>query len=189
MIFALITVVITVHAFVFYSLYVINGNSFMQITGENSVLSAINAMGGVYMLGKAVPIWAVILIEFCIAYTLAVLVGSPLSFKLVCRLFSIGEVHHVIFDTAMVVATVCIMCPSMSFIAAILYYPYETAEFSVFTLLAEWLKLICFNLPFAFFSQLLFIQPFVRKVFKLIFSKDIAARKSAEKNGGNAVKA
>ena len=63
-IFALITVVITVHAYVFYSLYVINGNTFMQITGEGSVLSAISKMGGVSVLGKAIPIWAVVLIEF-----------------------------------------------------------------------------------------------------------------------------
>lgn len=57
MIFALITVVITVHAYVFYSLYVINGKMFMDITGENSVISAINAMGGVSVLGKNIPIW------------------------------------------------------------------------------------------------------------------------------------
>ena len=40
MIFALITVVITVHAYVFYSLYVIHGNMFMEIAGESpSMLS------------------------------------------------------------------------------------------------------------------------------------------------------
>ena len=181
MIFALITVVITVHAYVFYSLYVINGNTFMQITGKDSVLGAINAMGGVSVLGKTVPIWAVVLIEFCFAYTLEVLLGSPLSFRLVCRVFKFGDVHPVIFETAIITATVGIMCPSMSFIAAILYYPYGMVDFNMFTLLANWLKLVCFNLPFAFFSQLLFIQPFVRTVFKFIFSKDIAARAASEK--------
>ena len=179
MIFALITVVITVHAYVFYSLYVINGKMFMDITGENSVISAINAMGGVSVLGKNIPIWGVVIVEFCFAYLLEIIVGSPLSFKLVCRVFKPGEIHPVIFETAIITATVGIMCPSMSFIAAILYYPYGMAEFSIFTLLANWLKLVCFNLPFAFFSQLLFIQPFVRTVFKTIFSKDIAARKAA----------
>ena len=78
------------------------------------------------------------------------------------------------------------MCPSMSLIAAVLYYPYGMVDFNIFTLLANWLKLVCFNLPFAFFSQLLFIQPFVRTVFKFIFSKDIKARAAAE---NNAVKA
>ena len=64
MVFAFITVVITVHAYVFYSLYVIHGNMFMQITGEIGVIAAINKMGGVPVFGKPVPIWAVVLIEF-----------------------------------------------------------------------------------------------------------------------------
>ncbi len=176
MVFAFITVVITVHAYVFYSLYVINGSTFMTATGEKSVLSAIDKMGGVQVLGRAIPIWGVVLIEFLLAYTLEVLVGSPMSFKLVCRVFKPGDVHPVIFETAIITATVGIMCPSMSFLAAILYYPYNMVDFNVFTFLGNWLKLVCFNLPFAFFSQLLFIQPLVRTVFKTIFAKDIAAR-------------
>jgi len=78
-------------------------------------------------------------------------------------------------------ATVLVMCPIMSFIAAILYYPYEFIEFNVIHFLAEWLKLVCFNFPFAFFSQLFFIQPIVRTVFKFVFKKDIEKRnKEAE---------
>ena len=46
----------------------------------------------------------------------------------------------------------------------------------MFTLLANFLKLVCFNFPFAFFTQLFFIQPLVRTVFKVLFHKDIAAR-------------
>ena len=60
------------------------------------------------------------------------------------------------------------MCPAMSFIAAWLYYPYY-AGFNIITLLANWIKLVCFNFPFAYFSQLFFIQPLVRTIFKLIF--------------------
>ena len=43
-------------------------------------------------------------------------------------------------------------------------------------MLASWLKLVCFNFPFAFFTQMYFIQPFVRTLFKAIFAKDIKAR-------------
>lgn len=43
------------------------------------------------------------------------------------------------------------------------------------TLLANWLKLVCFNFPVAFFTQLFFIQPFVRTVFKVLFKKDMEA--------------
>ena len=168
MIFALITVVITVHAYVFYSLYVINGSTFMSLTGESSVIKAINAMGGVSMFGQAVPVWAIVLIEFGCAYLLEVLLGSPLSFKFACKVFNPQETHPVLFETAIICATVGIMCPAMSFLAAFMYYPYYSG-FNFLTLLANWLKLVCYNFPFAFFTQLFFIQPFVRTLFKLIF--------------------
>ena len=51
---------IPVHAYVFYSLYVVNGNLLMSLTGESSVILAINAQGGVYMFGRMLPIWAAI---------------------------------------------------------------------------------------------------------------------------------
>lgn len=175
MIFALITVIITVHAYVFYSLYVVNGSYFMGLKGAASVLEGINIQGGVYMLGRFMPIWAVIVIEFCFAYTLEMVMGSPASFRLVTKIFDIKKTHPVIFETAIICATVGLMCPAMSFIAAWLYYPYY-AGFNILTLLANWLKLVCFNFPFAFFTQLFFIQPFVRTVFKILFRKDIASR-------------
>ncbi|MBD5159816.1 MAG: hypothetical protein HDT23_06205 [Ruminococcus sp.] len=174
MMFALITVIITVHAYVFYSLYVINGSMFMEITGESGVIRAINAMGGVAVLGKNVPIWAVVLIEFVCAYVLEILVGSPLSFKLACKVFNPAETHPVMFETSIICATVGIMCPVMSFIASILYYPYGMSDFNIFTLLANWLKLVCYNFPFAYFSQLFFIQPIVRTIFKKIFVRNPA---------------
>ncbi len=181
MIFALITVVITVHAYVFYSLYVIHGGMFMTLTGESSVIAAINKMGGVPVFGKPVPIWAVVLIEFVLAYTLENLLGSPLSFKLASKVFDPRKTHPVLFETAIICATVGIMCPAMSFIAAFLYYNYQ-GGFNMLTLLAEWLKLVCFNFPFAFFTQLFFIQPAVRTIFKLIFANDIRSRNESAEN-------
>lgn len=176
MIFALITVIITVHAYVFYSLYVVNGGTLMEVTGADSVLHAINAQGGVYMFGKMLPIWAVILIEFVFAYTLECVMGGPASFKLASKVFDPRTTNPVLFETAIICATVGLMCPAMSFLAAWFYYPYYN-DFSILTLLANWLKLVCFNFPFAFFTQLFFIQPFVRTVFKLLFKKDIEKRK------------
>ena len=177
MVFALITVVITVHAYVFYSLYVVNGTTLMEVSGESGVIAAINAMGGVYMCGANVPIWAVVLVEFVFAYLLENIMGSPFSFKLACKVFNPRETHPVLFESAIICATVGLMCPAMSFIAAFLYYPYY-AGFNFITLLANWLKLVCFNFPFAFFTQLFFIQPLVRTIFKLLFRKDIEARES-----------
>lgn len=182
MFFAFVTVVITVHAYVFYSLYVINGNTFMEYAGlaagekVQSVLQAIHILGGVEVLGNRIPIWGVVIIEFCLAYLLENVMGSPCSFKLAYKCFNPAETHPVLFESAIICATVGLMCPAMSFLAAILYYPYNAVDFHFFTLLANWLKLVCFNFPFAFFSQLFFIQPFVRTVFKIVFRKDIAAR-------------
>lgn len=170
MVFAFLTVVVTVHAYVFYSLYVINGTILMQVTGQNSVLHAIKAQGGVYMFGKMLPIWAVVLVEFCFAYTLECVMGSPCSFKLACKVFDPSKDHPILFESAIICATVGLMCPAMSFIAAWLYYPYYEG-FNLLTLLANWLKLVCFNFPFAFFTQLFFIQPLIRTVFKLLFGE------------------
>ncbi len=181
MVFAFITVVITVHAYVFYSLYVVNGNTLMEINQTTSVIAALNKQGGVYMCGTYLPIWACILIEFCLAYLLENIVGSPASFKLASRIFNPAKNHPMIFETAIICATVGIMCPAMSFIAAFLYYPYYMG-FNIFTLLANWLKLVCFNFPFAYFTQLFFIQPAVRVIFKTLFRKDISRRKQHEDN-------
>lgn len=171
MVFAFLTVVVTVHAYVFYSLYVVNGNVLMSVTGAPSVIGAINSQGGVYMCGRFLPIWAVVIVEFCFAYLLEVVMGSPCSFRLASKVFDPRRDHPMMVETAVICATVGLMCPAMSFIAALLYYPYY-AGFNIFTLLANWLKLVCFNFPFAYFSQLFFIQPLIRTVFKALFADD-----------------
>lgn len=171
--YAFLTVVVTVHAYVFYSLYVVNGQTLMALNNADSVLGAIKSQGGVYMFGGFVPIWTVVLVEFAFAFALEVFVGSPVSFKLACRVFNPRETNPVLFETAIICATAGIMCPAMSFIAAFLYYPYY-AGFDVISLLATWLKLVCFNFPFAVLSQLFFIQPLIRTVFKAIFRRSSA---------------
>ena len=183
MVFAFITVVITVHAYVFYSIYVLNGGLLMQATGAASVLAAVRAQGGVLMFGRMLPIWAVVLVEFAFAYTLEVLVGSPLSFKLASRKFDPRKNHPMIFESAIISATVCIMCPMMSFIATFLYFPYGYEQLGLCSFVARWLKLMCYNLPFAYFTQMFFIQPFVRFSFRTLFAKDIAARSESKARG------
>ena len=67
------------------------------------------------------------------------------------------------------------MCPAMSLIAAALYYPYYQG-FSIAALAAMWVKLVCVNFPFAFFSQLFFIQPLVRRVFRALMRPSRGAK-------------
>ena len=171
--FALMTVLVTVHAYIFYSLYVVNGQTLMSVNETTGVLAAIAKQGGVYMCGHFCPIWMVVLLEFVLAFSLEMFMGSPCSFKLASKVFDVKTTHPVLFETAIICATVGLMCPAMSFLAAFLYYPYY-AGFNIITLLANWLKLVCFNFPFAFFTQLFFIQPLIRTLFKAIFRRKTA---------------
>jgi hypothetical protein len=175
LVYALITVAITVPAFVFYSLYVIEGDTLIQTTGTTSVLQAIDRQGGVYMFGSYLPLWLVVAVELVCAYVLAVGMGSPLAFRLASHKFDPRRNHPLIFESAIITATVCLMCPSMSLLADVFYYPYYEG-FDIVTLLCRWFRLVCYNLPFAYFSQMFFIQPFVRFAIRRIFPTDIEQR-------------
>ena len=181
LVYALITVFITVHLFVFYSLYVIEGDSLMQATGTTSVLQALDSQGGVYMFGTYLPIWLIILIETVCAFVLAVAMGSPLAFRLASRKFDPRRNHPMIFESAIITATVCLMCPSMSLLADFFYYPYYKG-LDVTDFLCRWFRLVCYNLPFAYFSQMFFVQPFVRFVIRRLFASNIAQRNELNSN-------
>ncbi|MCR5588095.1 MAG: hypothetical protein K6F72_00590 [Bacteroidales bacterium] len=185
LVYALITVVITVHAFVFYSLYVVEGDALMRSTGTTSVLQAIDQQGGVYMFGSYLPIWLVIVVETVCAFVLAVGMGSPLAFRLASRKFDPRRNHPMIFESAVITATVCLMCPSMSLLADAFYYPYYEG-FNGVDFLCHWFRLVCYNLPFAYFSQMFFVQPFVRFAIRKIFPTNIAERN--ERNATKMVK-
>lgn len=185
LVYALITVVITVHAFVFYSLYVVEGDVLMRSTGTTSVLQAIGSQGGVYMFGSHLPIWLVIVVETVCAFVLAVGMGSPLAFRLASRKFDPRRNHPMIFESAVITATVCLMCPSMSLLADAFYYPYDEG-FNVIDFMCRWFRLVCYNLPFAYFSQMFFVQPFVRFAIRRLFPTNIAQRN--ERNATKTVK-
>lgn len=185
LVYALITVVITVHAFVFYSLYVVEGDALMRSTGTTSVLQAIGSQGGVYMFGSHLPIWLVIVVETVCAFVLAVGMGSPLAFKLASRKFDPRRNHPMIFESAVITATVCLLCPSMSLLADAFYYPYYEG-FNVIDFMCRWFRLVCYNLPFAYFSQMFFVQPFVRFTIRRLFPTNIAQRN--ERNATKTVK-
>ncbi|MBR1784684.1 MAG: hypothetical protein IJ760_04515 [Bacteroidales bacterium] len=170
MLFALLTVVITVHAFVFYNLYVVNGSALMSATGTDSLLDAIGRQGGVYMFARFVPIWLVVAVEFVCAYCLEVAVGQPLSFRLASRMFDPSATSPALFETAIIFSTVFFMCPAMSLLASFFYFPYGEG-ITLVKLIAVWFRTVCYNLPFALFSQLLFIQPLVRTLFRAAFAR------------------
>ncbi|MBR1799132.1 MAG: hypothetical protein IJ761_04455 [Bacteroidales bacterium] len=168
MFFAFITVVITVHAFVFYNLYVVNGTALMSATTTDNIADAIRTQGGVYMFARFVPVWLVVAVEFLCAYALEVIIGQPLSFRLASRMFDPMTTSPTLFETTIITSTVFFMCPSMSLLASLFYFPYAEG-LTLAKFLATWFRTVCYNLPFAFFSQLLFIQPLVRMLYRLAF--------------------
>jgi len=168
LLYALITIIITVHAFVFYSVYVIQGDTLKREHKVDFVLDAVNKQGGIYMFGTYLPIWAVILIECGVAFVMEVTVAGPLAFRLASNVFDPMKTHKMIFTCAVISSTVSIMCPVMSFFASIFFYPYNIG-FNVLTLIANWFQLVCYNFPFAFFMQTFLIQPFMRQLFKMLF--------------------
>ncbi len=54
----------------------------MQITGTVSVIHALNAQGGVYMVGRMVPIWAAVLVELFLPMGWNALWEVPVLFSL-----------------------------------------------------------------------------------------------------------
>ena len=106
MVFAFLTVVVTVHAYVFYSLYVVNGTTLMEVNQADSVINAINAQGGVYMFGRFCPIWLIVIVEFCLAYILEVFMGSPCSFKLASKVMNPKTTSPILLETAVICTTV-----------------------------------------------------------------------------------
>ena len=56
--------------------------------------------------GRMLPIWGVVIVEFCFAYYLECLVGSPMSFKMACTMFDPKNNHPMIFETAIISCTV-----------------------------------------------------------------------------------
>lgn len=84
-----------------------------------------------------------------------------------------------IVESAIICATVGIMCPWMSFLVTILYkgvFPilvfHDTSwtfETFLINFIPNFLQTVTLNFPFAFFGQMFFIQPIVRRLFKLIF--------------------
>lgn len=158
--FALITVIITVPCFVFYcSSYEAGGFTVDVIKSS----------------------WIFIPIEFVLAYLCEVFIGSPLSVKLGLKAINPEKNDPMIVETAIICATVGIMCPLMSFLATILYngiiaVGMNGASMSNFIInfIPYWLQKVILNFPFALLSQLFFIQPLTRTIFKAIFGNRLA---------------
>lgn len=144
--FAVLTVFITVHLFVFYNVAIEMGGMSNQV-----FIASL----------KIVPI------EFIFAILIEILIAGPLSEKLAFRLIDFKKDSQVVITTVFICSTIVFMCPIMSLVSTILFHGFTTE------IIAIWFQNIVINLPFAFFTQLFFVQPFVRYVFRLVFKHQL----------------
>lgn len=136
------TVIITVPLFVFYNIAIAMGGMSNQV-----FLASLKEIG----------------IECVFAFLLQVLLAGKLAPKIAFNVINPANEKEYITMIAIVCSTVVIMCPTMSFIANIMYNGF-TSEF-----IAQWMQKIVFNFPFAIFIQLFLVQPLVKYVFESIF--------------------
>jgi len=140
--FMFLTVLISVNAFVIY----------------NIAISMGSMSNRVFIIARKE-----IAVEFVIAFLLEVLFAARLAEKLAFRVVNPKEDKPIFIILAITCMTILIMCPAMSFAATIIYNGVN-AEF-----ISHWLQKIAYNFPFAFFSQIFFIGPFVRLIFGFLF--------------------
>lgn len=102
-------------------------------------------------------------IMFPIAFILEFFIVEKLAIKLAFNFVKPTDRPQII-TYAISLMIVCIMCPTMSFIATILF-----KEFTF----ATWIHTFAFNMPMALLWQMLYCGPFVRLLFRTIFRKQL----------------
>ena len=98
-----------------------------------------------------------------VAFILDFFLYGSLSKKLAFRIVNPAEDKPIMIILAISSITVCLMCPSMSLVATLLFKN-PGKEVS-----AIWLQTTALNFPMAFFWQIFFAGPLVRKIFGGIF--------------------
>lgn len=98
-----------------------------------------------------------------VAFILDFFLYGSLSKKLAFRIVNPAEDKPIMIILAISSITVCLMCPSMSLVATLLF---KNPGKEV---IAIWLQTTALNFPMAFFCQIFFAGPLVRKIFGGIF--------------------
>ena len=102
-----------------------------------------------------------------LAVALELFVYDRLSKKLAFRFVTPGKDSPIFVILSVSSMIVCLMCPSMSLAAALLFkHPGSEAA-------AVWLQTTVMNFPMALCWQIFFCGPFVRLVFRRVFRKQL----------------
>ena len=100
-----------------------------------------------------------------IGFILDFFLYGSLSKKLAFRIVTPGVDKPIMLILAISSITVCLMCPTMSFFATLLFKS-AGKEF-----IAVWFQTTALNFPMAFFWQIFFAGPLVRAIFGMIFKE------------------
>ena len=101
-----------------------------------------------------------------VAFILEFFIVDKLSHLLAMRIVKPGVDRPVFIILAISSMIVCLMCPIMSLVATILFK--DTAESGF---VGVWFQTIAMNFPMAFFSQIFYVGPFVRLLYRLVFER------------------
>ncbi len=105
-----------------------------------------------------------VLIAFILEFFLVGKLAKKLAFK-----FVNPEKDKPIFVTlAISTMTVCLMCPIMSFFGSVLFN-FDGVD----NMISRWIQISVLNFPMALCSQLFYIGPCVRFIFKKLFRNHI----------------
>ena len=118
-----------------------------------------------------------------IAFILDFFFYGSLSKKLAFRIVTPGVDKPIMLILAISSITVCLMCPTMSFFATLLF-KHAGSEF-----VAVWFETTALNFPMAFFWQIFFAGPLVRAIFGLLFKEketQVMEEEAAFLEGGEA---
>lgn len=110
--YSFITVAITVWAFIFYSLFVVNNFTLNQ---------AVNSQ---YIFGIHVRIYTIYIAEFVLALSLELLFGHKYAMSHAIKLCDPAKYPAFLFNTVFTCFTACFMCPMMSLFADLMYFDY-----------------------------------------------------------------
>lgn len=145
MIYTVMMVCVMVYAMICYNIAMDNGSM------ENWIFFA--AFGELPIMGAA-------------GFLLDLFVAGPIAKKLAFALFQPGQDKPIFLILAISVCSIWLMCPMMSFVAAVLFQDGLHRQ-----LLSVWVELTVRNFPMAFFWQLFAAGPLVRIVFGKLFPK------------------
>ena len=106
-----------------------------------------------------------LIIMWPLAFVLEMFVVERLARKLAFRIVTPGQDRPIFITLAISSMIVCLMCPTMSLAATILFKDPGA------NIIPIWLETTALNFPMAFFWQIFFAGPLVRTVFGVIFKE------------------